>query len=494
MSDDDPLGLVVPLFDEAARVREFVPELVAFIDARPVGSQLIFVDDGSRDGTLEAVGALVRASGTRRVRTLRRPHLGKGAAVAAGLGALEAPLRAFCDLDLATPLDDLLRIVAVGARPGVLAIGSRDLAGSSLVRPEAPSRELLGRAYNRVLQAVLTPGVVDTQCGAKAARAEVWNALLPHAREPGFAWDAEVVALAARFRFRVAEVPIAWSHDPRSKVRVLRDGVGMLRAIPRIWRRHRGSGPASATVAPEIFDIANAERLLESDRTHWWFRSKAAFVATALLRTEPASGNRGRLVDAGAGAGGVTALLGWSADEVTVVEGSAALVARAVDQHGLSGVQGSVNALPFAPGSLSVLCLLDVIEHLDGPVAALEEARTALAADGRLVVNVPAHAWLWSAADEALGHRRRYTRKLLTQHLRAAGFEVVVLTHVFSWLVPPVWLARRVVRPAEAALGLDQVSPLVDRASMLLTWGERQLVGRLSLPIGTSILAVAVPA
>ena len=76
---------------------------------------------------------------------------------------------------------------------------------------------------------------------------------------PGFAWDAEVVALAARFRFRVAEVPIAWSHDPRSKVRVLRDGVGMWRAIPRIWRRHRGSGPASATVASEIFDIANAE-------------------------------------------------------------------------------------------------------------------------------------------------------------------------------------------------------------------------------------------
>jgi hypothetical protein len=110
------------------------------------------------------------------------------------------------------------------------------------------------------------------------------------------------------------------------------------------------------------------------------------------------------------------------------------------------------------------------------------------------VVNVPAHGWLWSQADVELGHVRRYTRAMLRRELRAAGFEPLILTHVFSWLVPPVWLTRRVVRPGTAELGLDRTSVLIDRAAMALTWLERGLIGRVSMPLGTSVLCVAVSA
>ena len=492
-----PLGLVVPVYDEAARIGEFCGLLLDFVASLPGGSELLIVDDGSADATV----ALVREQLAKRpglpARVLERPHLGKGAAVAAGLDALTTPLLAFCDLDLSTPLPELLRVVIAGSRPGVLAIGSRDLTGSSVVRPESRGREALGRAYNRLLQATVVPGVVDTQCGAKAATAEVWRLILAHTREPGFAWDAEAVAVAGALGIDVQEVPIEWHHDDRSKVHVLRDGLGMVRATPRIWRSRRaaalsGRSTSAQLLEGEVFDDHNAELLMESDRTHWWFRSKAAFVATALRRTAPKGRDQGWLVDVGAGAGGVTALLGWGPDRVMVLEGNLAMVRQARSAHGLAGVQAVVDALPVANGSAAVVCLLDVIEHLDDPVPALVAAGRALGPSGRLVVNVPAHRWLWSQADVELGHVQRYTRATLSRDLRAAGLDPVLMTHVFSWLVPPVWLARRVMRPGRAELGLDQTSPILDRAAMVLTGLERQLLGRLPMPVGTSILCVAL--
>lgn len=505
------LALVVPLYDEAARFDEYAGRLVEWICARPTGSELVFVDDGSSDATPTLVAELIAAHRAP-VRLIRRPHQGKGAAVAAGLAATTAPYAGFCDADLATPLDQLERIVAVAHRAPVLAIGSRDLATSRVLRPEGAVREGLGRTYNRLLQATVTPGVVDTQCGAKVAARAVWDAVLPHCRERGFAWDAEAIAVAAALGITVQEVPIDWRHDERSGVRLLRDGAAMVAATPRVWRSARGArqqavskghapvpvttavdrvGGAPGMAGGEVFDADNAALLLAADRDHWWFRSKAAFVATALRRTAGECDTQGWLVDAGGGAGGVTALLGWSPERVVVVEGNADLVGAATAVHGLGGARGEVGALPVADGVVRVVCLLDVIEHLVAPQTALAEAARVLEPDGRLVVNVPAHRWLWSEADTALGHVRRYTRRSLRAELAAAGFEPVLISHVFSWLVAPVWLTRRLASGDGAELGLDRTSFAVDRAAMVLTWFERALLGRVSLPLGTSVLCVA---
>jgi dolichyl-phosphate beta-glucosyltransferase len=516
------LGVVVPVFDEADRLTDYGKPLVDFVLRLPAGSRLLFVDDGSADGTPERVEELIGDLPGAPVDLLRRPHRGKGAAVAAGLRALDTPLRGFCDVDLSTPLDDLARIAAAAARSGGLAIGSRDLTTSTLVQTEGPVREALGRLYNRLLQATVTPGVVDTQCGAKVAPGAVWEAVLAHCGEEGFAWDAEVVAVALARGIEVVQVPIAWRHDERSKVNVGRDGLAMLAATPRIRRSRRqaaaapvpagearvpvaaaavpagAGGPAvgvrdAAPLPGEVFDDENAALLGGSDRTHWWFRSKAALVATALRRTARPRPERGWLVDLGGGAGGVTAMLGWPPDRAAVLEGNAALAGQARRVHGLTAVRTSVHEVPLAAGAAEVVCLLDVIEHLHDPSLALREAARVLAADGRLVVTVPAHQWLWSAADEQLGHVRRYTRRMLRAELAAAGFEPELLTHVFSWLVPPVWLKRKVASGGDAELGLDQTSPLIDTAAMALTLGERMAVGRATLPFGTSVLCVARP-
>jgi dolichyl-phosphate beta-glucosyltransferase len=167
-------GLVVPLFNEQPRFEEFGQQLVNFIARYPSGSELLFVDDGSTDSTSRLVEELIAKNPGSAVALLRRRHEGKGAAVAAGLGELQAHVLGFCDLDLSTPLDQLERVLQVAVRADVLAVGSRDLAGSRLTRPEGRVREALGRLYNRLLQATVTPGVVDTQCGAKVAAREIW--------------------------------------------------------------------------------------------------------------------------------------------------------------------------------------------------------------------------------------------------------------------------------------------------------------------------------
>ena len=503
------LGLVVPVYDEAARLTDYAKQLVDFAAELSAGSALLFVDDGSTDGTPDLIDGLIAGTPGVPAHVLRRPHLGKGAAVTAGLRALRTDLVGFCDLDLSTPLDDVEAIARAAARSGGLAIGSRGLVTSTLVRREGRVRESLGRAYNRLLQAVMTPGVADTQCGAKVAPLSVWDVLLPHCREPGYAWDAEVVAIAQAVGVAVVEVPVHWRHDDRSKVNVGRDGLAMLAATPRIWRSARRAaaplpaaeptgGPSAVATAEEadwrtqVFDDANAATLAEADRTHWWFRSKAALVATVLHRTAGPRDEPGWLVDIGGGAGGVTALLGWPPDRIAVLEGNHALALQAHRTHGLAAVRTVADRVPVAGAAAEVVCLLDVIEHLHDPIAALREAGRVLATDGRLVVTVPAHTWLWSAADEHLGHVRRYTMPALATELAASGFEPVLLTHVFSWLVPPVFLTRKLRRRGSPELGLDKTSFGLATAAMALTGVERQLLGRARLPFGTSVVCVAI--
>ena len=377
---DGSLTLVVPLYNEAARFDSFAADLAAFVAGQPEGSELVFVDDGSTDDTATMVEKFIASAPRCRTRLLRRPHRGKGAALQAALSTASTPVAGFCDLDLSTPLADFARITRAARQAPVVAIGSRDLAASHITKQEGVVREFLGRAYNRAVQLLVTPGIVDTQCGAKVAQTDLWREILPRCREEGFAWDVEVVAVANSLDIPVLEIAIEWRHDEGSQVRVLHDGIAMLQALPRIRRnvvRRPGRPSTRGTCGPEtgVFDDHNAAALAGADAAHWWFRSKATLVAWTLRRWEP---EPGRLVDLGAGAGGVTAMLGWPHDHTLLVEGNAELVRQARHRHGLIVVPADLGGIPLATGSASVVCLLDVLEHLPNPGEALAEAHRLL--------------------------------------------------------------------------------------------------------------------
>jgi dolichyl-phosphate beta-glucosyltransferase len=242
------LTLVVPLYNEAVRLRRCGAQLIDFVARQPGRSALVLVDDGSRDGTAALSEELAADQPDGLVRTIRRPHEGKGAAIRAGLDTATTQLAGFCDLDLSTPLPHFQRLVDDARATGALAIGSRDVPTSVLTVSESALRELLGKAFNRVVQVVLTRGIRDTQCGAKAAPTPVWHDILAHSRENGFAWDVEVVALAMRLGVPVHEIGVEWRYDHDSRVRVGRDGIAMLLAVPRI-RRNVMRAARSSTLA-----------------------------------------------------------------------------------------------------------------------------------------------------------------------------------------------------------------------------------------------------
>jgi len=230
----------------------------------------------------------------------------------------------------------------------------------------------------------------------------------------------------------------------------------------------------------------SAAVLKQVDAAHWWFRSKATFVDFAIKQ---ASGSAGRLIDLGGGAGDVTAKLGWPPDRAIVADASAELAGEAHRRHALEVVCTELDHVPIADGSAGVVCALDILQTLSDPAPMLREARRLLRPDGRMVVVVPGHPWLWSASDEALGHVRRYTRQALRTALEAEGFQVLWCSHIFSWLVVPVWLRRRRYR-GEPQLGLDIGSVLVDRGALLLARLERSVLRRFTLPAGTPSFAL----
>jgi SAM-dependent methyltransferase len=135
--------------------------------------------------------------------------------------------------------------------------------------------------------------------------------------------------------------------------------------------------------------------------------------------------------------------------------------------------------------------MLDVLEHLSETKSALAEAYRVLRPGGRLVITVPAHPRLWSEADVLLGHARRYTRPALAREIADAGFRTLHSTHVFSWLVPAVWMTRRLARSEQGQLGVSRGTQTFTVPALILARIERALVGRVPLPIGTSILCVA---
>jgi SAM-dependent methyltransferase len=228
---------------------------------------------------------------------------------------------------------------------------------------------------------------------------------------------------------------------------------------------------------------------VEEDRTHWWFRGRRA-VLVALLRRRLPPG-RHRLLEMGCGTGNMLEALSEFGQAVGM-EPDETLVAAA-RRAGLDVRRGTLPHDRVVPaGWPDVVLLLDVLEHLDDDGAALRTARALLAPGGTLVVAVPAYQWLWSGHDVALGHRRRYTARLLRQRVIAAGFDVRYVSYFNTLLFPIVLLARGRKRlQREAGHDLERPASPLNAALAHFFALEAMVVPRCPLPFGASLVLMA---
>lgn len=227
----------------------------------------------------------------------------------------------------------------------------------------------------------------------------------------------------------------------------------------------------------------------ELHEKHWWWRDRQHHVLTHLRRVCEGRA-RGNILDIGCGDG----LLLEELEEFGRPEGvepDAAIVSAKNRER------WTVHLCPFDrafdPGrKFALIVMLDVLEHLDDPQGALDHVHRLLEPAGLLIATVPASRLLWTNHDELNLHRTRYRRVELQDEIRGAGLELVECRHFFHWLAP----IKLVIRLVEKLSGSKPrpprlPHPVANQLFHLLTRLEQATWGRLALPFGTSILAIA---
>ncbi len=243
------------------------------------------------------------------------------------------------------------------------------------------------------------------------------------------------------------------------------------------------------------FNPAAFARLFELEGSHFWFRARNE-VITAIMRHYGVGGTSdARILEVGCGNANVANHLSQNLG-VQVWGGD--LFAEALnfsrERSDLPLIQLDTRCLPF-DGSLDIVCMFDVLEHLQAESEILAQAHRALRPGGRIVLTVPAHRRLWSYFDELSHHQRRYGKAELRQKLEAAGFDVEICSYYMMALLPLVLVGRRIQawrrsdvnRMAEADF---RVVPLVNEVLYWLCSAEKWLVPRVGMPFGTSLIAV----
>ncbi|MGE0709969.1 MAG: glycosyltransferase [Planctomycetota bacterium] len=236
------LTLVIPVYQGAAFLADTLRELEAWLAGRPAPTELIFVDDGSRDdGAARIEAALDRLPGARLLRSPR--NCGKGHAVRQGVLASRGAQVAFTDADLAYPPEQVEVLLAALDRGADVAIADRSAPGSRVtlgadVLVYVWRRHLASRVFNRLTRLLLGIPYRDTQAGLKAFRGDVARALFQELELDGFAFDLELLALAHRRGLRVAEVPVVYRHlSEASTIHLGQDARHLLQDALEVRRR-----------------------------------------------------------------------------------------------------------------------------------------------------------------------------------------------------------------------------------------------------------------
>ena len=230
------LSIVLPAHNEEGRLPATLDELDAFIAQQAYACEVVVVENGSHDRTLELAQNL--AAQRPYLRVIHEERRGKGLAVKTGMLAARGTYRIFCDVDFSMPVPEINRFIPPMLPDSQVAIGSREAPGS--VRYHEPYlRHLSGRVFNTLVRWIAMPGIQDTQCGFKCFRGDIAEEVFPLQTINGWTFDVEVLFIARQRGYRITEVGIPWYFNPGSKVRLLRDSWYMLLDLIQIRRNAR---------------------------------------------------------------------------------------------------------------------------------------------------------------------------------------------------------------------------------------------------------------
>lgn len=248
------VDVVIPVLNEAhvlgksvATVRQFLSESL------PCRWRVIVVDNGSTDGTDRIAKELAAEHDD--VRFLQLPQRGRGRALRQAWSQSDADVMCYTDVDLSTELAALPKMVHSIVADGFdLATGSRLLPQSRTTR--SFKREFISRSYNLFIKAVLWTSFSDAQCGFKAISRSAMADLIPQVQDQAWFFDTELLVLAEKKGYQIADIPVEWIEDDDSRVKIVKtawdDIKGVFRVRLKLWRDlfSPGAAPARALKRP----------------------------------------------------------------------------------------------------------------------------------------------------------------------------------------------------------------------------------------------------
>jgi dolichyl-phosphate beta-glucosyltransferase len=243
MSSEAPdLSIVIPSYNEELRLPATLEQIAAHLPSLGGETEILVVDDGSKDRTAEVAESFRKTFPTLRVIS-NGVNRGKGFSVRHGM--LEARGRnvLFTDADLSAPIEEAPKLLDALATYDV-AIGSRALDRSLITVHESRFREFAGIIFNTIVRVILRLPFVDTQCGFKAFRRERCQILFEQQSIERFGFDPELLYLARHHGLRTIEIPVRWGHSPATKVNMFHDSIQMFLDVFTIrWNAIRGRYP-----------------------------------------------------------------------------------------------------------------------------------------------------------------------------------------------------------------------------------------------------------
>ncbi|MFH1957700.1 MAG: glycosyltransferase [bacterium] len=487
MSGKTDISIVVPAFNEAARLPLFLDRLISYCNSRKEAYEIIVVSDGSTDKTFEIAVSYKRRFPALSAVKIRR-NRGKGNAVKRGFLLASGGICVFLDADGAVGPEEIGKnLHYITEESYDIFVGSRILKNKEQILKVKWHRKLMGGIFNFFVRVILFKNVKDTQCGFKMFKKKIAGRLFSRSHITGFGFDIEILYLANKMGCGIKEGPVSWHHVAGSKINLFSDSLKMFLNILQVRNWHC----TPIRTADGYMSPGEYRYMYEMENHHWWFVSRRRMVVRLIESLKiPAPA----ILDAGSGTGGnLTAFNRFGKTTGIDISEQAVSFCR---MRGLKNVICSpVEKIPYADGAFDVITCLDLLEHTSNPVEVLLELKRVLKEDGRIIVTVPAFRFLWSQHDEALGHLRRYEKASLSRDIGEAGLTIEKMGYFFFlsfFAVAPVrWLRKFLVRQRKFHSDTTTLPPeFLNIFLKFLFRCEMKILKNFNFPFGTTLYAV----